>query len=148
MMNKKRNNYLIGLADNALHNVPATENGGGMLVKDRDIQKTYIKKAYDGQTSGLGVAVAMSGLLPALAIYYADKPDKRKVNRRAILEVIANMINNDNDFSLSSRINNAKALLKEAINSDENQRKDLKREVEDCSIALKQVVRTYNLVEK
>ena len=136
MMNKKRNNDLIGLADKALRNVPAPKG----ILEGKDI-----KKAYDGQTSGLGVAIAMSGLLPALAIYYADKSEKTKVNRRAILEVIAYMINNDNDFMPKSEIKDAESLLRYAIKNNSN---DLKREVEDCSIALKQVVRTYNLVEK
>ena len=133
-MNKTRNNELMRLADESLNHT------GGVLFKQNS--DTDIDSAYNGQIASLGVSIAMSGLRPALAIYYQDT-SSTKVNRRAILTVIADMMCRDN-FA-GGEITNAQSLFRYSLrgNVDLNA---LKREVEECSIALKQVVRTYNLV--
>lgn len=138
-MNKKRNNALIVLANSALMSKPFPV---GMLQNGSEIQKNY-----NGQVAAFGVAVAMSGLLPALAIYYMEGSEKREVKRRAVLEVIAEMIRLD-DSAKFQGISDAKSLLDSAIKAEKNPAffRELQNEVIDCSIALKQVVRTYNLV--
>lgn len=133
---KKRNNKLIGIADQAIKTSD--------LFTDSN-NKTTIKDGYNGQIAALGVAIAMSELRPALAIYYQDKPKagtQPKVNRREVLNVIATMITLDSSNSQS--FNNAEALFRYALRTDIDL-KWLKREIIDCSIALKQVVRTYNM---
>lgn len=138
-MNKTRNNQLIKLADEALLSTRA-------LFKANDTMD--IDESYNGQIAALGVSIAMSGLRPALAIYYQDS--KTKVKRRAVLIVIAKMIQTDPtrniQGSTDANFNDARSLFDYALTISENQLKDLTREVEECSIALKQVVRTYNLV--
>lgn len=134
-MNKTRNNELMGYANEALMETR-------VLFKNKESQD--IDAAYNGQIASLGVTIAMSGIRPALAIYYQDKTST-KVNRRAVLEVIANMLKRDEIFSANKSINSAKTLFDYALNQG-NDLKELQREVEECSIALKQVVRTYNLV--
>ena len=52
----------------------------------------------------------------------------------------------DNNIVTSTVGTDARSLFDYALTISENQLKDLTREVEECSIALKQVVRTYNLV--
>ena len=133
-MNKTRNNELLRLADESLNNT------GGVLFKQNSVSD--IDSAYNGQIASLGVSIAMSGLRPALAIYYQDS-SSTKVNRRAILTVIADMIHRDH-FA-EGEITDAQSLFRYSLreNVDLNA---LKREVEECSIALKQLVRTYNLV--
>ena len=133
-MNKTRNNVLIGYANDALNNT------NGVLFKGNST--TDIDSAYNGQIASLGVSIAMSGLRPALAIYYQDS-SATKVNRRAVLTVIADMIRRDN-FA-NGQITDAQSLFSYSLRDNINLN-ELKREVEECSIALKQVVRTYNLV--
>ena len=131
-MNKTRNNTLMGIANESLISTRA-------LFKENSMD---IDSAYNGQIASLGVSIAMSGIRPALAIYFQDKKST-KVNRRSILTVIAEMIRRDN-FGDGSIVD-AESLFKESLNSNEIELDRLKKEVEDCSIALKQVVRTYNL---
>lgn len=149
---KKRNDYLILIADQAL-------NGTSLLFKDHD--KGTIQDSYKGQTAAFPVSIAMSGLLPTLAIYYQDNSgNKTKVNRQAILTVIAKMISLDRDNDLT--FVDARALYEGIIRLYESSRKEpdiinkkkindsikaLKSEIIECSIALKQVVRTYKLEE-
>lgn len=148
---KRRNDDLILIADQAL-------NETGVLFKNGS--PGVILDSYNGQIAALPVSVAMSGLLPTLAIYYQDKSENRsKVNRRAILTVIARMISEDAGNGLAYK--DAEALYRGIISlyenlwkakADEKEIGDLKKAVKavnalviECSIALKQVVRTYQL---
>ena len=131
-MNKTRNNELIKLADEKLR----TSN---ML------RGNSIDEKYDGKTAALSVTVAMSDLLPTLAIYYQDYNGKEPDApcRRNVLDVVARMITKPKK---EEKFSDAEDLLRYAINNTDGL-KYLKQEVIDCSIALKQVVRTYNLVK-
>ena len=56
-----------------------------------------------------------------------------------------------NDALLKSTyptIHNAESLLRFAINANRDTLKILQREIVNCAVALKQVVRTYNLVSQ
>lgn len=143
-MNKARNNYLVMLADEVLQEQEAnTQYGVSKILNDGTIES-----AYNGSVAALSVSIALSDLRPALAIYHQDKPDsatRPKANRRSVLDAIARMITKDiqcqNDFSAGN--NYAANFFQEAVRNGDSA---LKREVIDCAIALKQVVRTYNLV--
>ena len=133
---KSRNEQLMKFAQSALI---ANEK----IWIERNVS---ILDAYNGQIAALGVSIAMSGLRPALAIYYQDKPNaktKRKANRRTVLDLIAYMITQDKDNEY--QFTDAEALFRYAVDNDADLNW-LKNEIIDCSIALKQVVRTYNLV--
>lgn len=140
-MSKKKNNELMQYAESAL-----TQGVGTILNRS----KFEIQDSYNGQIAAFGVTIAMSGLLPALAIYYQKSSEKCAVDKKNILEVIGKMIEMDQEFNkiLNLRINSAETLLREAIKLNSNDLKKLQKEVIDCAIALKQVVRTYKLVEK
>lgn len=131
---KERRDYLIRIANSALK-----VKKDVLLENDQDILDSY-----NGQVASLSVSVAMSGLLPTLAIFYQDQPDekKKKAYRKNVLEVIAEMITEDSANNWT--FENAKKLLEYAV-SNPDKDKDLKKEVTECAIALKQVVRTYNL---
>ena len=131
-MNKTKNNELIRLADEKLR---ASNN----MLKGNDIAETY-----NGKTAALSVSVAMSELLPTLAIYYQDydKEHPEKPCKRYVLDVVATMITIPHE---NNRFQNSEALLRHAIAHPEDI-VHLKKKVIDCAIALKQVVRTYNLV--
>ena len=130
-MNKTRNNELIRLADEKLR--------ASNMLNGKDIAETY-----NGKTAALSVSVAMSDLLPTLAIYFQDYDSKYPGNpcRRNVLNVVATMITQP---GTSNKFQNAEALLRHAMQNPKDL-SYLKQEVIDCSVALKQVVRTYNLV--
>ena len=133
---KERNNKLMRLADEAVRKT-------GALFKENN--KSDIAESYNGKIAGFSVSIAMSGLLPTLAMYYQDGDEKQvktKVYLRNILTVVSAMIAADGAFD--EKITDAKSLLEYAINNPQKEG-DLKKEVIDCAIALKQVVRTYNL---
>ena len=123
-MDKKLNRELMGYAEECL------QDSACPLYKDW--KKGIINESYNGQVSALGVSVLMIGLKATLAVYYQDE------NRRRLLEVIVQMMNKKKGTTYS----NAYAFVHEAIQSNEEQWKSL---VVDCSVALKQVIRTYKL---
>lgn len=123
--------------------------GSSGILKRTDQNQLYIEDSYNGQTSSFGVTVAMSGLIPALVIFYQETSDNRKIDRKKILEAIAKMIDLDKP---QWQINNARSLLEKALGrgvNDENLKKEiaagLKKEVLECATALKQIIRTYDL---
>lgn len=137
MINKKKNNDLLTIADNKLRTSNIFNNGN-------------IASSYNGCIASFGVSVAMSGLRPTLAIYY------HKEDRKNVLEILAKMLvaskyyNFDNNVRKTQNdqpiaVNNAETLLRYAFYCNGLQLKSLQEEVVDCAIALKQVVRTYNL---
>lgn len=127
---KARYNQLICIAENVLQN-----NDTGLLDGAR---MRAINESYNGKIAAFGVSVAMTGLLPTLVNYYADK-ESRDTNTRNILDVIAKMFSED--ISTTLQFQNAKALLRYAIVNAND--KKFKQDVIDCSVALKQVFRTY-----
>ena len=135
-MNKKRLTILMQLADGVLR-------PSGILKANGRIEDSY-----NGQTSGFSVTVAMSGLLPALVIYYQQASESRNINRKNILEAIGLMISQDHDFTEIQDIKDAESLLRAAIKTRDNAKsKKLKQEVIDCAIAIKQIIRTYELIK-
>ena len=174
-MNKTRNNQLIRLADSALkfhadlianklkdvdRQIKLAPSEKEKLEKDKKLlesKRLLIKRddtseiidSYNGQVASLSVSIVMSGLLPTLAFFYQDKPEtnSKKAYRRNILDIIAIMMNQDH-YSWNVTEPDAKSLFEYAIkHSDEvNEVNALRQEIVECAIALKQVVRTYNLV--
>ena len=126
-MNKKQNEELMQKAEDALQS---------SYVKILRNDKT-IKDSYNGQTAALGVTIAMSGLRPALAIYQKETEECDKLQ---ILNAIAFMLGINQERA-------GEALFRNVIECDSNQLNDYKRKIIDCSIALKQVIRTYKLVK-
>ena len=130
-MNKKKNEDLMRKAEEALK-----DDRVKILEKKDDSYE--IKDSYNGQTASLGVTIAMSGLRPALAIYQQETDG---CNRLKILNAIAVML----DIVPTNNNTPGKELFDQALKCDTTELKKLKKEVIDCSIALKQVIRTYKL---
>lgn len=130
-MKKSRHAELIRLANEKL----LTSN---LLGEDGSIAETY-----NGKIAALSVSIALMDLLPTLAVYYNDSDTG--ICKRNILNVVATMITNPQSTQAFS---DSTELFSYAISvqRDPTVLKSLKREIIDCSIALKQVVRTYNLV--
>lgn len=140
-MSTKRNNELMKIADEVLRN-------GEPTLLDRATGN--ILDSYNGQISALGASIAMNGVCPTLASYYKESNNEtRAVNRKPILEVIARMIRCDELLKASyPSIQNAESLLRYAIRADQDALKNLQREIISCAVALKQVIRTYNLISQ
>lgn len=132
MRTKQQNNELMQLADEALQSTKA------LFVEGCT---TDICDSYNGQIAAFGVTIAMSGIKPAMAIYFQQK-ERTKVKRIKILCVIRYMLSKRGyDYK------DVTALFKGIISmSNATQLKTIQTEIINCSIALKQVVRTYNLV--
>ncbi len=135
VMDKKLNRELMGYAEECLQ-----DSACPLYKKDGN---GVIHESYNGQVSALGVSILMIGLRATLAVYYQDKPDKKdKAYRRNILEVIVQMLNKDKNKKGGTSFANAEDFVREVMKSDE---KNWKTDVVDCSVALKQVIRTYKL---
>lgn len=129
-MDKQRYESLIQEAEQALQDSSILQSGNKIF------------KSYNGQVAALGVSIVMSGLLPTLAIYYQDYKanDNKNAYRRNVLDVIAKMLGN---------FDNGTALLQRALANDVNSMEftNLKTDIINASVALKQVIRTYNLID-
>ena len=132
VMNKKRNEELMQKAENALQD---------SRVKILKANKIDIKDSYSGQTAALGVTIAMSGLRPALAIYQQETDG---CNRLEILNAIAIMLGN---ITPSNNRKLGEELFHRVLSCDDAELKKYRKNTIDCSIALKQVIRSYNLVK-
>ena len=134
-MNKKENKEWMERAESVLQstewNCPLFKGEG----------KTIIYDSYNGQVAALGVSILMIGLKPTLAIYYQDAP------KRALLEVIVRMLRRKEDNK--EVYGSAESLVRHILEKDkkllEEKKKKLKMDILNCSIALKQVIRTYKL---
>jgi hypothetical protein len=131
-MYKKKNDRLVKKAEEALRH---------SSVKILNKDKVSIKDSYNGQTSAFGITVAMAGLRPALAIY---QKETEGCNRIEILNAIAVM----QDILFDVNKEPGRILFEMVLNcNDETELKAYKKNIIDCAIALKQVIRTYKLVK-
>lgn len=142
-MNKQRNKELIMCAEKVLR---ASKEKTYSLFKDKS-SEYKILESYNGQVSALGVSILMTGLKPTLAIYYQNAPDKEgpKQNtayRIFVLEIIARMLKEDNE---KWSYDTAEKLVRHALEVEDDS--GLKTEIINCSVALKQVIRTYKSAE-
>lgn len=135
VMDKKLNRDLMGYAEECLQDKKCL-----LYKKDGN---SVIHESYNGQVSALGVSILMIGLRATLAVYYQDEPDKKdKAYRRNILEVIVQMLNKKDGTNFANAEEFVRAVMGNDDKSKEEQWKSL---VVDCSVALKQILRTYKL---
>lgn len=140
-MDRKTNQALITIAENVLKD---TKEESYSLFKKKGVNDEILE-SYNGQVAALGVSILMTGLKPTLAIYYQDAPgvengNSDKAYRKYVLEIIVKMLKAYKNYEYE----NAKELVRKALAMDDDSK--LKTDIINCSVALKQVVRTYNLV--
>lgn len=97
-----------------------------------------IHESYNGQCSALGVSVLTIGLEATIAVYYQDKDGA--ACRRKLLEVVYMILKKNGDTTIECFDDFVRGVLNP--NADNAQ---LKTAVINCSVALKQVIRTYKL---
>lgn len=164
-MDKKTNKELMMCAEKVLNpNInetpcPLFRNSASQIIHD----------SYNGQVSALGVSILMIGLCPTLAVYIQDMPtgevDRNEAYRIYVLEVIASMLElykperyqnilavTQPNIGLYDTIKCRKAynLTRYILNLPRTadglrEEKQLKTDLLNCSVALKEVVRTYTL---
>lgn len=126
IMDKKLNRELMGYAEECLQDKKCS------LYKKEGV----INESYNGQVSALGVSVLMIGLKATLAVYYQDE------TRKCLLEVIVKMLNKKNGTDF---VNAEKFVRAVMGNDDKSKEERWKSDVVNCSVALKQIIRTYKL---
>lgn len=139
-MNKNENKKLMELAEQVLKDT----TWQCPLFKDEN--RTIIFESYNGQISALGVSILMIGLKPTIAVYYQDVPkkkgdEKKEAFRKYLLEVIARMLRSyKNDADSNIHYANAESLTRYVLGQTDD---GLKNDILNCSVALKQIIRTY-----
>lgn len=140
-MNKELNRKLMEYAEAVL------QSDSCPLYKEAGI----IHESYNGQVSALGVSTLMIGLKATLAVYFQDEPSKEdgsrtfktKAYRRCLLEVIVKMLNFENESTFTGAEKFVREVMKKT--NTPQQEEQWKSDVVNCSVALKQVIRTYKL---
>lgn len=134
-MDKNKNSFLMGIAEKTLE-----EQGCPLFIKDSN--HTSIYKSYNGQIAALGVSILMIGLKATVSVYYQGERKENDAYRQALLEVIAKMLN---EMGNGYNFKNAYYLTHYIVKTADEELSALKTDILDCSIALKQVIRTYKL---
>lgn len=115
---------LFSIADTALANNNIVDS----------LTKSVVKDEYDGYLAGFGPAIIISGLIQTIAVYEATE------DRKNVLDAIATVANIENSVTGSE-------LLSLCLNNH-NQRDRLylwREKIINASVALKIMIRTYNL---
>jgi len=138
-MDKSTNAKLMNIAERILN----ADRNTCPLFKRKDAGNEVIYESYNGQISSLGVSILTIGLKPSISVFYQDAPKQEgeynDAYRRVILEVIAKMLSQYRD---NYHFNNVRELCRAVIN---DARDSMKTDIINCSIALKEVIRTYKL---
>lgn len=138
-MDKNTNAKLMNIAERILN----AERSTCPLFKSKDGDDT-IYKSYNGQIASLGVSILTIGLKPTISVFYQDAPQKNETikdaYRRFLLDVIAKMLSQyrTEQYHFQDAMELCRAVINDA---DDN----MKTDIINCSIALKEVIRTYNL---
>lgn len=165
-MDKKTNKALMKCAEQVLSSDGANNASCPLF---REPANKIIHDSYNGQVSALGVSILMIGLCPTLAVYMQDMPtgeiNRNEAYRIYVLEVIAGMLelyNSERYQNILSatqpnvglydtiRCRKAYNLTRYILNLPRTanglrEEKQLQTDILNCSVALKEVVRTYTL---
>lgn len=96
-----------------------------------------ISDSYNGQIAAFSVSVALSGLKPAVALYYSGKGSS-DVDKKEIIKLLAAMYNKKHGTQ-----KNTDDFFNTVINANEHDLPVLKQEIIESGIALKLAVRTF-----
>lgn len=125
-ISKERKNQLMAWANEVI--------GSSSICKDGVI----VSDSYNGQIAAFSVSVALSGLKPAMALYYSGKGSS-DVDKKKIVELLAAMYSKEKGV-----VKNSDTFFQEVIKT--NSKDDLaglKKQILEYGIALKLAVRTF-----
>lgn len=124
-ISKERKNQLMVWANEVIGYSSIYKNG--VIVSD----------SYNGQIAAFSVSVALSGLKPALALYYSGKGSS-EVDKKEIIKLLAAMYSKEKNIQT-----NADAFFQLVINANGNDLAVLQKIIIEYGIALKLAVRTF-----
>jgi hypothetical protein len=107
--------------------------GSSSIYKDGMI----ISDSYNGQIAAFSVSVALSGLKPAMALYYSGKGSS-DVDKKEIIKLLAAMYSKERNAQTT-----ADAFYELVINANNEVLSDLHKKIIEYGIALKLAVRTF-----
>ena len=122
---KERKNQLMVWANEVI--------GSSSICKDDVI----ISDSYNGQIAAFSVSVALSGLKPAMALYYSGKGSS-DVDKKEIIKLLAAMYSKETGNQKS-----ADAFFQQVIGINGNDLDGLQKKIIEYGIALKLAVRTF-----
>ena len=126
-ISKERKNQLIVWADDVIRHSSIYNEETGEIVSD----------SYNGQIAAFSVSVALSGLKPAMALYYSGKGSS-DVDKKEIIKLLAAMHSKQIDREV-----NADMFFQQVIGANEGILMGLQKNIIEYGIALKLAVRTF-----
>ncbi len=126
-ISKERKNQLMVWADDVIRN-------SGIYNKEK---KEIVSDSYNGKIAAFSVSVALSGLKPAMALYYSGKGSS-DVDKKEIVKLLAAMYSKEIGSQKS-----ADAFFQRVIGASGNELAGLQKKIIEYGIALKLAVRTF-----
>jgi len=124
-ISKERKNQLMVWANEVIGSSSICNNG--VIVSD----------SYNGQIAAFSVSVALSGLKPAIALYYSGKGSS-DVDKKEIIKLLAAMYSKQAGSPV-----NAEVFYQLVIGATGTQLTELQQKITEYGIALKLAVRTF-----
>lgn len=125
-ISKERKNQLMVWADDVIRH---------SNIYDRT-EKVIVSDSYNGQIAAFSVSVALSGLKPAMALYFSEKSSS-DVDKKDIIKLLAAM------YSKECPDKNADAFFQMVIAANGEALANLQKKIIEYGIALKLAVRTF-----
>ncbi len=122
---KERKDQLMKWANEAIRDSSICNDG------------VIVSESYNGQIAAFSVSVAISGLKPAMALYYSGKGSS-DVDKKKIIGLIADMYSKDTNTTIS-----ADEFYKKVIEKENSQLPELQKQITEYGIALKLAIRTF-----
>ena len=124
-ISKERKNQLMVWANEVI--------GSSSICKEGII----VSDSYNGQIAAFSVSVALSGLKPAMALYYSGKGSS-DVDKKEIIKLLAAMYSKE-----IGSLKSADKFFQQVIGASENELAGLQKKIIEYGIALKLAVRTF-----
>ena len=124
-ISKERKNQLMAWANEVIDTSSICKDG------------VIVSESYNGQIAAFSVAVALSGLKPAMALYYSGKGSS-DVDKKEIIKLLAAMYSKQTGSPMSPD-----AFYQSVIRATGNQLTELQQKITEYGIALKHAVRTF-----
>lgn len=124
-ISKERKNQLMAWANEVIDTSSICKDG------------VIVSESYNGQIAAFSVAVALSGLKPAMAFYYSGKGSS-DVDKKEIIKLLAAMYSKQTGSPMSPD-----AFYQSVIRATGNQLTELQQKITEYGIALKHAVRTF-----
>ncbi len=125
VISKERKNLLMVWANEVIGSSSICKNG--VIVSD----------SYNGQIAAFSVSVALSGLKPAMALYYSGKGSS-DIDKKEIIKLLASMYSKEIGSETSADV-----FFQQVIDTNGNELACMQKKIIEYGVALKLAVRTF-----